>query len=364
MEPSNKRSYSIILLCLILLVAFFGCGEEHDIDEEFFIPVTDSNLYVRLIGNADKPIIINLHGGPGAFSSFDHEFNKKYLEEDYLIAYLDQRGGGKSEVSADSTQLTMQQFVEDLDVVVDSLQHRFKGREINLIGSSWGGTLGLLYMIEHQDKINSFACVSGKAQGVYPLQALIKHEKKLAIELLEGAADSISRNKYLQILTSLQEMEGSDLNHFADEVDLLKNDYPKELGFDAYWANSEAKEVAIELGKDSAYFARAGYTKSEFDEALDKFEFVNRVFRNSPDYNHLDILNEIGVIHKPVLVIQGEYDYVIGVKQAEMIFNALKGVSEDEKELKILPNASHNLNLEAEEQYYHSVKAFFDKYND
>lgn len=40
---------------------------------------------------------------------------------------------------------------------------------------------------------------------------------------------------------------------------------------------------------------------------MEKYEFVNRVFRNTPSYNHLNIIDEIAVIHKPVLVIQGEY---------------------------------------------------------
>src|SRR5690606_24774 len=100
------------------------CQQENKIDSEFYIPVEKSKLYVRVIGNSNKPLLINLHGGPGAFSGFDHRFNKKYLEDNYLIAYLDQRGGGKSEASTDSTMLTMKQFVQDLDVVVDTLKSK------------------------------------------------------------------------------------------------------------------------------------------------------------------------------------------------------------------------------------------------
>lgn len=77
-----------------------------------------------MIGNSNKPLLINLHGGPGAFSGFDHQFNKEYLEDNYLIAYFDQRGGGKSEGSNDSTMLTTKQFVQDLDVVVDTLKSK------------------------------------------------------------------------------------------------------------------------------------------------------------------------------------------------------------------------------------------------
>lgn len=346
----------IILLFIALLVS---CKKEDKIDTEFFIPIKKSKLYVRMIGNPDGPLLINLHGGPGAFSGFDHRFNQKYLEENYLIAYLDQRGGGKSEAATDSTMLTMQQFVQDLDVVVDTLKNKYNSKAINLIGSSWGGTLGLLYMIKHQEKINSFVCVSGKADGIYPIHALIEHERKLA----ESLANKSKKSSYKEILKKLAEIEKSDFDQFYEDMNLIKHQFPKELGFNPYWANLKAQQEAVEMGKDPAYYSEAHYTKEEFDLAIEKMEFVNRVFRNTPSYNHLNILNEIAVINKPILVLQGEQDYAIGPKQANMIYNALKKIPLDKKEIHIISNAAHNLNLENQGVYYKIVKSFLDKHN-
>jgi len=342
-EQKFYLGFDLSISFLLIVSCFISCQKETKIDSEFYIPIEKSKLYVRLVGNADKPLIINLHGGPGAFSGFDHEFNRKHLEDDYLIAYLDQRGGGKSDAVTDSTSLTMRQFVKDLDSVVAFMHHKFKGKKINLIGSSWGGTLGLLYMIEHQENITSFACVSGKAEGIYPVMALIQHERKLANEFMENSEDSIAKKRYHEILAKLKEIEESDLNQFSKDLNLIKQKFPEELGFNVYWANQKAKEVAMALGKDSSYYARAGYTKTMFNDAMEKFEYVNRVFRNTPSYNHLNIIDEIAVINKPVLVLQGEYDYAIGIEQGKMIYNGLKGVPADKKELKIISNASHNL---------------------
>lgn len=356
------KQHSLLLL-IFLLNACRPATEQQKTDLEFYIPVEKSNLYVRVVGNVSGPLVINLHGGPGAFSGFDHEFNRKYLEDDYLFVYLDQRGGGKSGRCTDSTMLTMDQFVEDLNVVVDSLQNRYEGKKINLLGSSWGGTLGLLYLIEHQEKINSFVCVSGKADGMYPVRAIIEHERELARSLMKRAQDTAARNRYHRILVKLEAIAKSDFRKFFNDMNLLKHDFPKKLGFNAYWADSAALDKAVMLGKDSSYFARAHYTKEEYEAAMRKFEFVNRVFRNTPAYNHLNIIDEIGIIRKPVLVLQGEYDYAIGVKQGGMIYNALEGVPDDKKELHILPDAAHNLNLEAQEQYYQTVELFLDKHN-
>lgn len=120
-----------------------SCSHGHQIHEELYIPVTKSSLYVRLIGNAEKPLIVNFHGSRGAFSSLDHKFSRKHLEDDYLITYLDKRGGGKSEATSDSTLFTMGQIVEDLDGVINSLQRR--KQKVNLIGLSWGHVSSVTY---------------------------------------------------------------------------------------------------------------------------------------------------------------------------------------------------------------------------
>lgn len=361
----KTRIHFFLLSCIIGIGALLvvSCQKVDQTDTDVFIPVESSRLYVRLAGNASGPIIINLHGGPGGFSGFARETFKEFLEDDYLIAYLDQRGSGKSDHAEDSTYLTMEQFVEDLDVVVDTLTNRYKDKAINLIGSSWGGTLGLLYMITNQDKINSFSCVSGKADGMYPILALIDKERELAKKYLNETQDSLTKASYNAILIKLKEIEQSGFKHFFDDMNIIKHQYTKELGFNAYWANKEAQQKAVELGKDTAYYKRAGYTMESFDSAMQKFEFVNRVFRNTYAYNHLNILDDISVVHKPVLVLQGEFDYAIGVNQARMIYDALKGVSDNNKELVIIPDAAHNLNLEATEEYMNTIKPFLDKHN-
>lgn len=360
MLVKHKILFFILCTVPILLIC---CHTKPMADYEFYVPVEKSNLYVRMIGNTDGPLIINLHGGPGAFSGFDHELNRKHLEDQYFIAYLDQRGGGKSDICRDSTMLTMQQFVTDLDVVVDTLKKRYPGKPVNLLGGSWGGTLGLLYMIDHQDKINSFVCVSGKADGIYPVLALVRHEKQLAKRFSDSADSPKEKELYMQMLVKLEAIEKSDFKKLYQDIHLIKYIYPQSLGFNPYWANKQARKKAAALAKDSAYYARAHYTHAAFDSAIEKGEFVNRVFRNTPAYNNLNILSELSKISKPVLVMQGEADYVIGVEQGKMIYQALRNIPEADKELHIIGHAAHNLNFEAEAAYYRIVQAFLNKHN-
>lgn len=359
------RPYLFVIFwitCTLLV----GCRQKtaaNETDEEIYIPVEQSELYVRLIGNPNAPLIVNLHGGPGGFSGFDHELNRKYLEKDYLIAYLDQRGCGKSAVENDSTMLNMEQAVKDLDIVVDSLKQKFPQQKINLLGGSWGGTLGLLYMIKHQDKINAFACVSGKADGIYPIKNLIQYEKERVQDKINSSHSRDSLGEYQKMMDKLIQIEHSSFDSLYEDINLLKFEYPEKLGFNVYWANKEALQKAVAQSEDSAYYQRAKYTSKQFREAAEKGEYVNRVFRNNPAYNHLNILDDLSKIHKPVLVLQGDQDYVIGPGQAQMIYNALKNVPEAKKKIHLLKNAAHNLNMEAEKEYYRYIRQFFDREN-
>ena len=71
------KKLNFILFLLISIQIFSQKNEP--IDTEFFIPIEKTNLYARVVGNPDKPIIITLHGGPGAFN-VDHEFFRNVFE--------------------------------------------------------------------------------------------------------------------------------------------------------------------------------------------------------------------------------------------------------------------------------------------
>lgn len=358
---------------LFLIALLFSCllpltseaqnkGKSQEIDIEFFIAAENTNLYTRIIGNPNKPIIIALHGGPGAFS-LEHEFFRNVLEKDYLLVYFDQRGSGKSDEFRERSMLTTQQFVKDLDVVVDVIKNKYPNQKINLLGTSWGATYGLLYLIKHQEKINSFISSSGFVDSPQRNFSLIKHERQLAKDLLATSTDPEKKKRYEYILAKLDEIEKKGFKEFFADMEILRFEFPKDLGFDVYWARPEMKVKKDELLNDPEFFTRANYSPEELESAMEKMEFVNAVFMNTEAYNNLNITSEMSVIKKPVLVLQGEFDYAIGVDQGKTIYNALKNVPKKDKELFYIKNASHNTPFEAPEEYYGAMKAFFKKYN-
>lgn len=358
---------------LFLIALLFSCllpltseaqnkGKSQEIDIEFFIAAENTNLYTRIIGNPNKPIIIALHGGPGAFS-LEHEFFRNVLEKDYLLVYFDQRGSGKSDEFRERSMLTTQQFVKDLDVVVDVIKNKYPNQKINLLGTSWGATYGLLYLIKHQDKINSFISNSGVADIQHSSLALIKHEKELATKLILDTNDTIKKNRFKEILTQLDVIEKSGFTNFFADMNTIRYEIPADLGFDVYWARPELKSKIEAILNDPEFYARVKYTPALFEQSMTRFEYINEVFHSQEAYNNLNILSELALIKTPTLIIQGEYDYAIGIESSRMTYNALVNVPKKDKKLIYVKNASHNVPTEAPEVLYKAFKQFLKKNN-
>jgi pimeloyl-ACP methyl ester carboxylesterase len=110
--------------------------------------------------NVDNPAVILLHGGPGASEApLFRRFNSR-LEHEFLMIYWEQRGTGRSyRSSIPPESMTFEQFVRDLDDVVELVRARFNKERVVLLGHSWGSAIGLLYAARHPAKITAYVGV-------------------------------------------------------------------------------------------------------------------------------------------------------------------------------------------------------------
>ncbi len=124
--------------------------------------------YVRLGGieqwvmirgeNVANPPLILLHGGPGMTEMrFFRHFNAP-LEKSFTVVNWDQRGTGKS-FSRDIPRESMnvEQFIADLDDLVEHVRHRLEQEKVVLYGHSWGSALGVLYAARFPEKVAVYA---------------------------------------------------------------------------------------------------------------------------------------------------------------------------------------------------------------
>ncbi len=333
---------SFFFVCLFFTTS---CQLEIDrrkfIDEELMVAVNSSKLYVRIRGNPEGDLIVNLHGGPGGYSGIDIKLMGPKLEDEFLIAYLDQRGCGKSPACNDISMLTIKQYLEDLDFVIDTLRSRYKKDKVNLMGTSWGGMYGFLYLLEGNKKVNAFACIDGKVNSYYQNTFLLKYQTEKVKELLQGNISNDKRAELQEIAAELGRIKQSAYASFYEDVNWMLHEVSPKLGFNAYFADTSNIISLDDVLKDTALLNLMKYTKEEYLEIGEKAEFVNQAFLDGPEYNDINIEKDLSFIKVPTAVIQGEFDYVVGTGHAILIYNALTGLTHDKKELHIISDTGH-----------------------
>ncbi len=359
--------YFIIFFIIIIIQTTAACSKKtimnDKIDNEIMIHVPKSELYIRVRGNPNKPLIIDLHGGPGGYSGIDIKLMGSGLENDFLIAYFDQRGCGKSSECKDTSMLTINQYVKDLDIVIDTLLYKYQKKKVNLMGTSWGGMYGFLYLLSHSNKVNAYACIDGKVNSSYQNSSIIELELNKARAMLKTA---VSQERVMElnfVIKKLNRIRKSNFGQFYNDVNWMKHEVPQVLGFNAYFADTSKIISTKDVLQDSSLLVLMKYTKEEYLKIGEKAEIVNQAFRNNKTYNTLNLEPMLSRITVPVAVIQGENDYVVGVGHAELIYNALTGLSKNKKEIHIIPNVGHCPAIESPETLSKILNEFFKKFN-
>ena len=116
----------------------------------------DQWVVIRGESLANPPLIF-LHGGPG-FSEmrvFRH-FNAP-LEKSFTVAHWEQRGAGKSfDRKIPKSSMTVEQFIADLDELVEVVLTRVGKTKVAIFGDSWGSALGVLYASRFPEKVSAY----------------------------------------------------------------------------------------------------------------------------------------------------------------------------------------------------------------
>ena len=127
---------------LIVLFFFLSCAKDDAFQsgDFFFLVNKGADMPVSVQGNkASGVFILFLHGGPGgtALQKMDlPAFND--LESSYATVFWDQRASGSSQGNSQNNLLTLPQFVEDLDKLVDLISGKYNNPKIFLMGHSFG----------------------------------------------------------------------------------------------------------------------------------------------------------------------------------------------------------------------------------
>lgn len=116
----------------------------------------DQWVMIRGESVANPPLIL-LHGGPGMTEMrFFRHFNAP-LEKGFVVVNWDQRGTGKSfDRNIVNSSMNVEQFIADLDELVDVVRKRLGKDKVAIFGHSWGSALGVLYAARFPEKVGAY----------------------------------------------------------------------------------------------------------------------------------------------------------------------------------------------------------------
>jgi proline iminopeptidase len=173
----------LIAILLLSLPPFQACTQ----DLEGLLHINGTDLQVKTIG--EGPAIIVLHGGPGLnYSYFLPQITD--LARSHKVILFDQRACGKSSANLDSTQMTLEAMVDD----IDHIRKHFGYDKVSVLGHSWGGLLAMKYAIKYPSHLQRLVLVS----TVSPQAGEFAAETNKAIMSRMTKADSVARNAVMQ----------------------------------------------------------------------------------------------------------------------------------------------------------------------
>ena len=160
-----KKKLSFLSMVLIAAIAVTACQKELKVNEPGnlvpktvtedaslpAITINGTRFHAETFGNSEDPIVVMLHGGPGA--DYRSLLNAKALANDgYYVVFYDQRGSGLSQ-REDKSRFSLQLMLDDLTAVI-SYYRKSPGQKVFLLGHSWGAMLATAYINSYPTAIN------------------------------------------------------------------------------------------------------------------------------------------------------------------------------------------------------------------
>ncbi|TGK01828.1 alpha/beta hydrolase [Leptospira langatensis] len=319
---------------LVFSILAFDCRTSQDISQEVGpsskavsslekVEIGGTSQWILMRGkDAHKPVLLILHGGPGAASIGFARYFYKDLENDFIVVNWDQRGSGKS-FSFFLPDLTPDDYVSDTHDVVNFLKKRFDTPKVFLMGHSWGGYIGALYANRHPENLHAYIGIGPVVRGE------------------EGVR--ISYNYILE--------------HAKKDPKLA--DQAKDLSFDSYMQDRRHWLNALGVGlfhgehtKDESSFLKGLMSDSPEYSLLDIITYLPGIWKSSsrirPYFFQMDLFKQAPEIKVPVYFFSGRYDYYTPV---EILERYTKFIKTPKKNISIFENCAHAPHFELPKEF-------------
>ena len=258
------------IIILMLIIAFIiGCQPKKKLTPgEGYADVTGGKVWYRIVGEGDKTPLLLLHGGPGVPSYYLNPLAA--LSKDRPVIFFDQLGCGRSDRNIDTTLMTVENYVEQLE----QLRAALGLEEFYLYGQSWGTMLGTDYYLKYPEGIKALILSS-------PAISTSMWTKDAEV-LIAYLPDSIQTAIRINVKNGTY-----DSPEYQQAVNI-------------YYENFLARILPWSANIDSAF--------AQMNEEVYKFMWGPSEFTATGNLKDYDRTNKLSEIKIPTLFITGEFD--------------------------------------------------------
>jgi proline iminopeptidase len=303
---------------LALLAAVPACrpraGTESAPAEGFLTGAAGAQIFYQVAGTGEDTVVV-VHGGPGAGID-DVRPDLEPLTKSHVVIFYDQRGGGRSELPKDTTQLGPGYFTGDLEAV----RAHFHLDRMALVAVSFGAIVVAEYARAHPDRI---------ARMVF-LGATGPNRKEAARFYGRPPVDTALGRRHFELLRTL--MEGR-----AD---------------DPVAACREEEQLSRELERAAGEFAGRKGTACNMPPPAVRYYYQYTARLGPEVFGNWDYTQSLGGVSAPLLVIDGERD-TLGLPMERAWTRALPNA-----QLLIIPDAGRAVHAERPAAVFPAINEF------
>jgi len=283
--------------------------------------------------NVNNPILLILHGGPGApHIGYTRQYQKE-LEKNFIVVNWDQRGSGMSYYKGMSEEnMNLEQFISDSCEVVKYLLDKFSKKKLVLMGYSWGSILGMNLIKRYPQYFEMY----------FGMSQVVDTEK--STELIYKKIIRITKNN-------------EKLREKVKNIDI----------FNPLEARTKLQQIAFELGGMHTDLNLAPkliklcgclgeYNQQDLKILDECMAFSGKCLFN--EIGKVKLMQQIASVEVPVCFLMGANDLVTSPETAQEYFQKIKA---PKKEFIMFENSAHDIMFAENEKWQDTVLKIYKK---
>lgn len=265
--------------------------------------LNDTDLFYTTVG-AGLPCLV-MHGGLG----FDHTYLHPWLDplgDTLQLIYYDHRGNGRSGRPAKET-MTHAQFAADAAALASHLEHE----KVAVLGHSYGGFIALEFALRHPDRVSHLLLLD-----TAPVAPEVGYPEEIGANALRMGATQEMQEAMQRPVTT----------------------------------DEELREIISIIAP--IYF-------KHYDPAIGARLFENVIMNLSGDAvdgNAYNVIERLGEIRAPTLVMVGREDWICPPSQAQILHDGIPN-----SELVVFEESGHVPYVEEPDGFFRTIRDWLER---